>query len=112
MQFGQLGDSHELLVLVLGVDGLLPALLPLDHGGGQLADHGDDLSGLVGGVVLETGGPGGGQAEAGVQHSQAEEEAGTGQERRRDPGEVVLQQRQLDQVLNRSESEAGQGMTI
>ena len=103
MELGQLGNPHKLLVLVLGVDRLLPALLPPHDSRGQLADHGDDLGGLVGGVVLEVGGPGRGQSEVGVQHPEAEEEAGTGQERGRRPGEVVLQQGELDEVLNRSE---------
>ena len=104
MELGQLGNPHKLLVLVLGVDRLLLALLPPGESGGQLADHGDDLAGLVGGVVLQVGAPGGGQTEAGVQQSEAEEQPGTGQQGGRGPGQVVLQQGQLDEVLRRAES--------
>ena len=86
------------------MDGLLPALLPPDDHGGQLADDGDDLGGLVGGVVLQVGAPGGGQAEAGVQQSEAEEQPGTGQQGGRSPGQVVLQQGQLYEVLRGAES--------
>ena len=86
------------------MDGLLLALLPPDDHGGQLADDGDDLGGLVGGVVLQVGAPGGGQTEARVQQSQAEEQPGTGQQGGRGPGQVVLQQGQLYEVLRRAES--------
>ena len=74
------------------MDRLLLAVLPPSENRGQLADHGDDLAGLVGGVVLEAGGPGGGEGQARLQQPEAEEEASAGQERGWDPGEVILQQ--------------------
>ena len=102
----QLRHSHELLVLELGVDRLQLALLSLGEDPGQLADHGDDVPGVVGGVVLEVGGPGGGQGEGGVQQAEAEEECGAGEEGGRDVDHLVLQQRDLYQVL-REHSQVG-----
>ena len=81
------------------MDCLQLALPPLGKDPGQLADHGDDLLGVVGGVVLEVGGPRGGQGEAGVQQAEAQEEGSTGEERGRDVDHVVLQEGDLDQVL-------------
>ena len=103
MELGQLGNMHELLIPVLDVDGLLLALLPADEDSGQLADDGDDLTGLVGGVVLQVGRPGRGQAEAGLQHPEAEKETGGRNQTWRCPGQVVLQQGDLDQILNTTE---------
>ena len=100
MELGELGHSHELPAGVLGVNRLLLALLPPGQSRGQLADHGDDLAGLVGGVELEVGRPGGGHRQARLQQAEAEEEAGAGNERRRRPGEVVLQEGDLNEILN------------
>ena len=106
MELGELGHSHELPAGVLGVHRLLLALLPPGQSPGQLADHGDDLTGLVGGVELEVGRPGGSQGEARLQQAEAEEEAGAGQERRRSPGEVVLQEGDLNEILNTTVSQS------
>ena len=56
--------------------------------------------------MLKVGGPSGGQSEAGVQHSQAEEQGGAGHQRGRDVDQLVLQQGDLDQVL-RGEAREG-----
>ena len=99
LQVRHVGHLHELLVLVLGVDRLeLGVVSPGEHLG-QLADHRQDLLGGVAGVVGQGGGPGGGEGGVGLQQPQTEEQRPGSHEGGRDVSHVVLQQRDLDEVL-------------
>ena len=60
-------DIHELPGLVLSVDSLELALLSPGYSEGELADHGENLLSIVGGVVLQSRGPRVGQGSIGLQ---------------------------------------------